>query len=235
VIKKTWIAVAMLTAGSAAQAGVVLTEGFDDITTLTAAGWSFVNNSSPLGTTGYFQGNSGVFGAQSGADNSYIAANFNNAEFGGTISSWLISPTMNLFDGETLSFFTRTDMAAVADRLEIRLSLNGDSMDVGSTIDSVGDFTTLLSTINAGLDPLGYPSDWTMFKATFSGITPGVGMMGRFAFRYTVPDTSINGNYIGLDTLTLTVPEPSSIALFGLALAGLGLVVRRRNQGNTAR
>jgi hypothetical protein len=236
VIKKTWIAVAMLTAGSAAQAGVVLTEGFDDITTLAAAGWTFVNNSSPLGTTGYFQGNAGVFGAQSGADNSYIAANFNNAEFGGTISSWLISPTMNLFDGETLSFFTRTDLGAIADRLEIRLSLNGDSTDVGTTFDSVGDFTTLVSTINAGLDPLGYPSDWSMFKATFlTGVTPGVGTLGRFAFRYTVPDTSINGNYIGLDTLTVTVPEPSSIALFGLALAALGLVVRQRHQGNTAR
>jgi hypothetical protein len=226
----------MLTAGSTAQAGVVLTEGFDDITTLAAAGWSFVNNSSPLGTTGFFQGNPGVFGAQSGADSSYIGANFNNAEFGGTISSWLISPTLNLFDGETLSFFTRTDRTdpSFADRLEIRLSLNGDSMNVGDSVDSVGDFTTLLTSINAGLDPLGYPSDWTMFTAKFSGITPGVGMMGRFAFRYTLPDTSVNGNYIGLDTLTLTVPEPSSIALFGLALAALGLVVRQRNQG-TAR
>jgi hypothetical protein len=224
----------MLTAGSTAQAGVVLTEGFDDITTLAAAGWSFVNNSMPLGTTGFFQGNPAVFGAQSGADNSYIAANFNNADFGGSISNWLISPTLDLFDGETLSFFTRTDLASFADRLEIRLSLNGASMDVGNTFDSVGDFTTLLTTINAGLDPLGYPSDWTMFTSTFSGITPGVGVTGRFAFRYTVPDTSINGNYIGLDTLTLTVPEPSSIALFGLALAALGLVVRQRTQGNAA-
>jgi hypothetical protein len=234
VIKKTWIAVAMLTAGSAAQAGVVLTEGFDDITTLAAAGWSFVNNSNPLGTTGFFQGNPGVFSAQSGPDDSYIAANFNNADFGGTISNWLISPTMSLFDGETLSFFTRTDLASFADRLEVRFSLNGDSMDVGNTVDSVGDFTTLLTTVNAGLDPLGYPSDWTMISAKFSGITPGVGAMGRFAFRYTVPDTSVNGNYIGLDTLTLTVPEPSSIALFGLALTGLGLIVRRRNRANAA-
>jgi hypothetical protein len=175
-----------------------------------------------------------VFSAQSGAPDSYIAANFNNADFGGSISNWLISPTLNLFDGETLSFFTRTDFAQFADRLEIRLSLNGDSMNVGNTVDSVGDFTTLVTSINAGLDPLGYPTDWTMFTATFSGITPGVGTLGRFAFRYTVPDTRVNGNYIGLDTLTLTVPEPASIALFGLALSALGLVVRRRNQGNAA-
>ena len=233
-IKKTCIAVAMLAAGSAAQAGVVLTEGFDDITTLAAAGWSFVNNSNPLGTTGFFQGNPGVFGAQSGAADSYIAANFNNADFGGTISNWLISPTMSLFDGETLSFFTRTDLASFADRLEVRLSLNGDSLDVGNTADSVGDFTTLLTSINAGLDPLGYPSDWTMINSTLSGITSSAGVMGRFAFRYTVPDTSVNGNYIGLDTLTLTVPEPTSIALFGLALTALGLIVRQRNQANAA-
>jgi hypothetical protein len=225
VIRKTWIAVAMLTASWTAHAVPVLTENFDDITTLAPAGWSFVNNSSPLGTTGFFQGNPDIFPAQSGAPNSYIGANFNNADFGGTISNWLISPTLSLSNRFTLTFFTRTDLSAIADRLEVRLSLNGDSTDVGSTVDSVGDFTTLLTTINPVLDPAGYPSDWTMFTATFSGIADGT--LGRFAFRYNVPDTSINGNYIGIDTVTASVPEPSTLALFGLALS-LGFVIVRR-------
>lgn len=228
-IRKTWIAVVMLTAGSVAQAGVVFTEGFDDINTLAAAGWQFVNNSSPPGTTGYFQGNPAVFGSQSGAANSYIAANLNNADFGGTISNWLISPTFTLFDGETLSFFTRSTGAGFADRLEVRFSAAGDSANVGNTIDSVGDFTSVLGTINANLDPFGYPADWTMFNVVFSGITNPNGVLGRFAFRYTVPDTSVNGDYIGIDSLTLTVPEPSTLALFGLALS-LGLAWRRRAQ-----
>jgi hypothetical protein len=222
----------MLTAGSAAQAGVVLTEGYDDITTMAAAGWSFVNNSNPLVTTGFFQGNPAVFGSQAGADNSYIAANFNSADFGGTISNWLISPTLSLSNRLELTFFARGDVGAFADRLEIRLSLNGDSTDVGNTTDSVGDFSTLLTTINPALDPMGFPTDWTMFTAVFSGITDGT--LGRFAFRYTVPDTSINGNYIGIDSVTARVPEPSTLALFGLALA-VGLVVRQRTQGTTAR
>lgn len=224
-IKKTWIAVAMLTAGSAAQAGVVFTEDFDDITTLAGAGWTFVNNSSPLGSTGYFQGNPDVFAAQSGAADSYIAANFLNADLGGTISNWLISPTFTLFDGETLSFFARGEAAGIADRLEVRFSRAGDSTDVGTSADSVGDFTSVLTTINADLDPFGFPSDWTMFNVVFSGITDPQGVLGRFAFRYTVPDTSINGNFIGIDSLTLTVPEPGTLALFGLAL-GLAWRVR---------
>jgi hypothetical protein len=216
----------MLTVGSVAQAGVVFTEGFDDINTLAAAGWTSVNNSSPPGTTGYFQGNPGVFGSQSGAPDSYIAANFLNADFGGTISNWLISPTFTLFDGETLSFFTRSNGFA-ADRLEVRFSAAGDSGNVGNTVDSVGDFTSVLGTINANLDPFGYPADWTMFNVVFSGITNPNGVLGRFAFRYTVPDTSINGDYIGIDSLTLTVPEPGTLALFGLALS-LGFAWRRR-------
>jgi hypothetical protein len=224
---KTWVAVVMLTVGSAAQAGVVFTEGFDDITTLAAAGWTFTNNSSPLGSTGFFQGNPAVFGAQSGAADSYVAANFLNAEFGGNISNWLISPTFTLFDGETLSFFTRGEAAGIADRLEVRFSYAGDSTDVGTTADSVGDFSGVLTTINANLDPFGYPSDWTMFKVVFSGITDPKGVLGRFAFRYSVPDTSVNANFIGIDSLTLTVPEPGTLALFGLALT-LGFAWRGR-------
>ena len=39
-----------------------------------------------------------------------------------------------------------------ADRLELRLSTNGASTNVGTTTTSVGDFTTLLLTVNPLLD-----------------------------------------------------------------------------------
>ena len=47
----------------------------------------------------------------------------------------------------------------------------------------------------------------------------------RFAFNYVVTDTSVNGDYIGIDSLIVTdsAPEPSTLAfvLSGLALLGL--------------
>ena len=65
--------VATLAAGSVNAA--TLSEGFD---TVLPAGWTAKNNSVPIGTTNWFQGNATVFGSQSGAANSYIGANFNN-------------------------------------------------------------------------------------------------------------------------------------------------------------
>jgi hypothetical protein len=44
--------------------------GFDNISTLAGSGWTLVNNSSPAGLTGWFQGNSGVFNSQAGAPDS---------------------------------------------------------------------------------------------------------------------------------------------------------------------
>jgi len=58
----------------------VVNEGFDDIITLPSVDWVQINHSVPLGTTGWFQGNGAVFPAQSGAQTSYIAANFDNAD-----------------------------------------------------------------------------------------------------------------------------------------------------------
>lgn len=49
----------------------ILTEGFDDITTLTGKGWVRINKSSPLGVTDWFQGNPPVFSSQTGASDSY--------------------------------------------------------------------------------------------------------------------------------------------------------------------
>jgi len=211
-----------------ASASALLSETFDDISSLAGAGWVMTNNSAPVGSTGWFQGNDGIFAAHSGAPDSYIAANFLNADFGGNISNWLLTPTMTLWDGVTLTFFTRTvDAPLFPDRLEVRLSTNGASTDVGATDASLGDFSTLLLAINPALDVAGYPSDWTQFTVEMSGL--GGMVDGRIGFRYFVTDTSINADYIGIDSVSVqAVPEPGLAALMMAALASAALPIRRR-------
>ena len=78
-----------------------------------------INNSDPLGTSDWFQGTA-EFTAQAGSDTSYIAANFENCDDGptlDTISNWLLTPEMDLSNGMSLSFYTRT----VADSAELTL------------------------------------------------------------------------------------------------------------------
>jgi hypothetical protein len=210
-----------------------LSEGFNDISSL--PGWAMVNNSTAGGTTGWFQGTE-AFSAQAGPADSYIAANYLNAGFGGDISNWLITPEESLTNGTLLTFYTRTETdAAFADRLEVRLSTNGLSTDVGATTTSVGDFTTLLLTINPSLDPSGYPDDWTAYSVVLSGL--GAGVNGRIAFRYDVTDTSLNADFIGIDTVSLTpataTPEPATMFLFlGAAALGAGKFFRKQKQAN---
>ena len=207
------------------------TQGFDNVAGLAGAGWVLTNNSAPPGTTGWFQGNPEVFTAQAGADDAYVAANFLNAGLDGDISNWLLTPELSIHDGDTLSFWTRTAASEFPDRLEVRMSTNGSSSDVGSTAASVGDFTTLLLSINPTLSADGYPQDWKQFSVSVSGL--GGAATGRYAFRYFVSDTSLNADYIGIDTVSVEtvpepVPEPSTLLL--LASGGVALL-RRRRQG----
>jgi len=178
-------------------------EGFDDITLLPGLGWFFQNNSSPLGTTDWFQGNDAVFPAQAGAVTAYIGANFNNTAGVGAISNWMLTPEISLADGDTISFWTRVPTgSAWPDRLEVRLSTNGASTNVGTLATDVGDFTTLLLSINPTLAAGGYPDVWTQFSATLTGIPAGA--TGRVAFRYFVENggpSGTNSNYIGIDTV----------------------------------
>jgi hypothetical protein len=181
-----------------------VTEGFDNIAVL--PGWFMQNNSNPLGSSGWFQGNSGVFPAQAGAPTAYIGANFDNTGDNGTISNWLLTPVLTLQNGGQLTFYTRTvDVPQFPDRLQVRMSLNGASTNVGTTETSVGDFTTLLLDINPTYTTSGYPNVWTQFTLTLSGI--GSPTTGRLAFRYFVEDAGFlgaNSDYIGIDTVQFT-------------------------------
>ena len=200
---------------SAGVAGVVsaqaINEGFDDIETLVPGGWFIQNNSSPLGPADWFQGNPTVFEAQGGAANSYIGANFQSTGDIGTISNWLLMPNRTLNNGDVLRFWTRTvDGAPYPDRLQVRLSVNGASTDVGTTATSVGDFTTLLLDIDPNYEVGVYPEEFTEFTITLSGLTAATS--GRLAFRYFVENggtSGSNSDYIGIDTVSYT-PAGSS-------------------------
>ena len=185
-------------------------EGFENIGILSDRGWVQRNNSSPTGATGWFQGTD-RFAAHEGPEDSYIAANFNNAGGAGTISNWLMTPEMTLLNGTRIRFWTRTTapppgQEPFPDRLEVRLSTSGAGSDVGGTATSVGSFTTELLTINPDLSEQ-YPVVWTQYEIELDNITEPAS--GRIGFRYYVTDSGPfgdNGNFIGIDTFSVIQP-----------------------------
>lgn len=207
--------VAMAALATAPVFAQSFTEEFENITTLSAAGWAIDNNSTGVGSTswgpislgleargtGEFQGNDTVFAAYSGAPTGYIADNYNATTGASTISDWLMTPVVTIQNGDTVSFWTRTVTGSVwPDRLELRMSLNGASVNCGTLPTDVGDFTNLLESINPNLAQGGYPEVWTQFSVTVSGVAAPT--QGRFAFRYYVTNggpSGANSNYIGVD------------------------------------
>ena len=203
----------------------------------TTGGWAQTNLSNPvLATAPWGQGDPSQFAAASGADSSYIAANY--AATGdasgtptdvGTISAWLFAPTQVFNPGDRIQFMTRTAPGSTnADRLEVRLSGAGTSTNVGANESSVGSFTTLLATINPNLSPTGYPAGWTSYDLLL-GSNVALRTSGRIGFRYFVTDGGGYGNnssVVALDSFNVqAVPEPATIAVLGL---GLVAVARRR-------
>ncbi len=162
-----------------------------------AANWSFAD---PLTT----------FSAQAGSTNSFLSCNYgstNNISTGATLSNWLFSPSRTFSNGDVISFYSRVSAvpALYPDRLEVRLSTAGSGLNVGTSSSSVGDFTTVLLTINASLTSTGYPGSWTLYTATISGLSGPA--TGRVAFRYFVTNggpAGLNSDFIGIDSYTYT-------------------------------
>jgi hypothetical protein len=205
-VKTSKLIAAMLAAGvsMSAHAGFLLTENFDNVAGLGAKGWVQTSSGSAAGS-GWFQGNTGVFSASSGGADSYAAANF--VDTGGSISEWLLSPEVALAS-ITLNFDLRLLGDGFLDTVEVWLSGNGASTNLA-------DFSRV-ATYSASAD-----TGWLTQSLALNNASPG-----RFAFRYFVANTATDGNYVGLDNL-LVVPEPGSLALVSLALAGV-VVLRRR-------
>lgn len=180
----------------------LISEGFN---TMTPAGWTVINRSAPLGTTSWFQGDPTVFPSQNGAANAYAAANFNNTGAVGQISTWLITPSVAIKNGDQFKFWTRKVAPdAFPDRMQVRMSQIA-STNVGATATSVGDFTTLLADINPTEVTGIYPVAWTQYTITISGLAAPV--TGNFAFRYFISNAgsaAANGDYIGVDNVVFT-------------------------------
>lgn len=219
-LNKYLIGLVASVATCSAFASPLLSEGFNDISTLGASGWVMTNNSGAVGSTNWFQGQDFAFPAAAGTSNSYIAADLNNAVYGGAVSNWLITPEVAMANGEQLSFSLRLLAEGAVDTVQVYYSTAGASSNVGTTATSTGDFQ-LLGTYSASAD-----TGWTSNALTLSGLSGAT--TGRYAFRYLVDNTAINGDYIGIDSVNITaVPEPTTALML---LLGLGVVAFSRKK-----
>ncbi len=206
-----------LSFSAASGAVTLIQEGFDNVSTLGTAGWSLVNQSTPVGSVlTYFQGSTNVFDAQSGAAGSYIASNYNAAAVEGTLSNWLVTPTFSTEVAGTVSFWLRGDPSP-----EITDLVKYGFVDVAPTSTSLGVF---VSPTNVKANTTG----WQQITVSFAA--GGVGSTGRFAWEHA--GSNLSSNYIGLDTVLITnvsaVPEPAESLLLSLGLLGVFLMRRRQ-------
>lgn len=192
-------------AATPASAATILSEGFTDIAALAPAGWVLTNESTAGGIQNWFQGNEGIFAAQSGAASSYLASNYLVVGVGGQVSNWLITPIFSTATAGSVTFWINS----VAD---------AGYQDQFSYGFSSGSAITSAFTMSSAADT---PHDWTQVTVAFAA--GGVGSTARFAIAHVGPEAT--SNYIGVDTLSIDVAAAAvpETATWMMMIAGFGL------------
>jgi hypothetical protein len=220
-------------ANAAAPRADGFAEGFETISAGLPVGWTVINRSSPVGPETWQPGDAFFLGdPQAGSVESYAMVDFNSTTGAGTISNWLISPTLSFHNGDVVTFWTKSN-GQFPDNLELRFSVDttgvaSGGFNVGNTSTSVGSFSNpALVAVNPDLESGVYPTEWAEYSATISGLSGPTD--GVIAFRYFVTDggpTGANSDMIGLDSVSVSVsvvPEPSTYLMMALGLGAIGL------------
>ncbi len=129
------------------------------------------------------------------------------------MSNWLISPVIhNVKNGDIIQFDTKewsksnfegfTSLVNLnadgimscerPNRLEVRFSTNTNAPNVGSSPESVGDFTIRLHVINDSLTGA-YPQNWATRSFRVAGLPSGREFSGRIGFWYRFDNAGYNG------------------------------------------
>lgn len=156
--------------------------------------WYALNASTPIGGTGWFRSSAFVHSGDSSLGSAYTAVGGNNL-----INNFFMSPPRIFSNGDTISFWTRTQVnpTSYPDRLILKLSTSGTST-------SIGNFTTTLGEVNPALSTTAYPAVFTQYTAVLSLASP---VTGRFAFNYNVPNggpSGTNGDVVVIDDVEYT-------------------------------
>src|SRR5690606_12833457 len=151
----------------------------------------------------------GVPSGQAGGQNSFALVNYTSTNTG-TISNWLITPTVNVQDGDVVTFYTRKGTDGTTDypdRLELRYSSAATTVVPSTGPTDVGSFTNLGVSVNPN-QAVGfvYPQTWTQYTFNITGVgsTP---VPVKFAFRYFVTSagpSGTNSDIIGIDSFQVT-------------------------------
>lgn len=214
-MKRTLLSAAFALASCVSIGQNLLTQNFDSIDDLTD--WQQTNQSTPAGTNQWALASAAILpyfdgGAYNGEATSFAFANFNSTTGGtGTISNWLITPTVTLENGDVLTFYAIKGLSGgtsvYADRFEVRLSTNGEATaNPTSGATDLGDFTTLVMSVNPDLttDDADFPGTWTEYTWTVTGLSGPTDC--KFAWRYFVTaagPTGTNSDQIGLDAISI--------------------------------